>query len=98
VWLLGAAVCGLAIAGTQLESVVAKNVALATELSKERAEIVALRAREVRQSQTIARLGTAEGSIPEIHDKLRYVGPHEELFYVRGLPVPSPAPAAGEGP
>jgi cell division protein FtsB len=80
----------VAVAAVQFAGIVAKNVALAGELSATRAQIAALRAREASQRRAIARLGDAAGAVPEIHDELHMVGPNEEIIYVRGLAQPSP--------
>jgi hypothetical protein len=82
----------LGVIAMQFEGIVAKNIAVANELSAVRADVTALHARETRQRATIARLGTARGAIPEIHQKLRLVGPHEEIIYLRGTGVPTPEP------
>ena len=57
---------------------------MAHEVGESRTEIAELEARERRQQQTLRRLSTPEGAVPEIHAKLRLVGPHEEIIYVRG--------------
>ena len=57
--------------------------------------LASLRAKERRQLRTIARLSDPRGAIPEIHDKLRLVGPHEELIFLEGLPSPTPEPESG---
>lgn len=80
----------LGVIAMQLEGIVAKNIAVANELSSARTEVVHLRAREARQRATIARLATARGAVPEIHEKLRLVGPHEEIIFLRGAAVPAP--------
>jgi len=92
VCLLGLGACVAATVGLQFEGIVAKNVAVASELAQSRADIDALRAREAHQVRTIRRLSDAHGAIPEIHDKLRLVGPREEIIYVRGLPAPTAQP------
>jgi len=92
VGLLGLGLCVAAIVALQFEGIVAKNVAVASELSRSQADIDALRVREAFQLRTIRRLSDARGAIPEIHDKLRLVGPREEIIYVRGLPAPTAEP------
>ena len=82
----------LGVIAMQFEGIVAKNIAVAHELSTIRADVVALHAREKQQRATIARLGTARGAVPEIHEKLRLVGPHEEIIFLRGAGVPTPEP------
>lgn len=82
----------LIVIAMQFEGIIAKNVAIARELSQTRSDIAALRAREARQHTTIARLGSAHGAIPEIHQKLRLIAPHEEIIYLHGAGVPTPEP------
>jgi hypothetical protein len=77
--------CVLALVSIQFEGICAKNVAMAREVGASRAEIAALERREREQQRTLRRLATPDGAIPEIHAKLNLVGPHEEIFYVRGL-------------
>jgi cell division protein FtsB len=85
----------VALVGLQFANIVARNVAVAHEVSVSRAELASLRAKERRQLRTIARLSDPRGAIPEIHDKLRLVGPHEELIFLEGLPSPTPEPESG---
>lgn len=84
----------LGVVAMQFEGIVAKNLAVAREVAVSRAEIRALQERELHQLQVIRRLNDPRGAIPEIHDKLRLVGPNEEIIYVRGLPAPSAPPDA----
>jgi cell division protein FtsB len=86
--LLAVGVGVLAVVAVQFAGIVEKNVALASEVAASRSQIDTLRAREVKQLRTIRRLSNPAGAIPEIHDKLRVVGPHEELIYLRGAPPP----------
>jgi hypothetical protein len=88
----------LAVVAVQFAGIVAKNVAVASELAASRAHIQALRARAAAQRRTILRLGDPAGAIPEIHDELHLVGPFEELIYVRGAPQSSPGPHWDEAP
>ncbi len=82
---LAALVLGvLAVVAIQFEGIVAKNVAVASEVRASRTEIARLEAREVQQRRTIARLRTPLGALPEIHDKLHLVGPNEEIIFLRG--------------
>ncbi|MFZ1124221.1 MAG: hypothetical protein WAN59_03660 [Candidatus Baltobacteraceae bacterium] len=81
--LLAVALAVLAVVGLQFSRVVARDVAVARDLSAERAEVAALRERELRQELTIRRLSDPRGAIPEIHEKLQLVGPREELIFVR---------------
>jgi hypothetical protein len=90
--LLGVVSSVLAIVAMQFEGIVTKNVALAHELSVSRADVEAIRAGTRERRQTIVRLSDPRGAIPEIHDKLRLVGPHEEIIYLSGAGQQSPKP------
>ncbi len=85
-----------AVIAIQSERVVARNVALSRELSATRTLIAALRAKRHKQERLIRRLSDPRGTVPEIHDRLRMVGPREDLIYVKG--GPSPAPRWEEAP
>ncbi len=78
-----AATCALGFVIVQFSGIVAKNVAMARSVSDTRAEIATLERRAREQRRTLRRLETPEGAIPEIHEKLRLVGPREEIIYVR---------------
>lgn len=82
----------LATVAIQFEGIVAKNVAVAHEIATTQRQIDGLRLREREQRRTIERLTDPRGAIPEIHEKLKVVGPHEEIIYVRGLATPTPQP------
>ncbi|HMD02971.1 MAG TPA: hypothetical protein VKG44_08400 [Candidatus Baltobacteraceae bacterium] len=82
----------VALVATQFAGIVGRNVAVGREVAASRAELDALRAKKHAQLRAIARLSDPGGAIPEIHDKLKLVGPHEELIFVQGLPSPSPGP------
>jgi hypothetical protein len=92
--LLVAGSCTFVLVAVQFEGIVAKNVAMVRAIDASRAEIRSLEARERDQARTLHRLATPAGAIPEIHDKLRLVGPHEEIIYLRG-PAPAAQPEAG---
>jgi len=90
---LAALVLGvLAVIGIQFEGIIAKNVAVAAELRSSRERIASLVAREGQQRRTIARLRSPLGVVPEIHEKLRLVGPNEEIIFVRGATPDAHAP------
>jgi len=74
----------VALIAVQFEGIVAKNVAVAMDVRASRAQIASFLSREAMQRRTIARLRNAQGAVPEIHDKLRLVGPNEEIIYIRG--------------
>ncbi|MBD5657293.1 MAG: hypothetical protein IAI50_19250 [Candidatus Eremiobacteraeota bacterium] len=96
--MLGAVAGIVAIVGMQFEGIVVRDLTLAHDLAASRADNETIRATPSAQRETIRRLGDPRGAIPEIHEKLRLVGPHEEIFYVRS-PHPSPQPGDGnDGP
>ncbi|GAC1303904.1 MAG: hypothetical protein NVS2B3_03620 [Vulcanimicrobiaceae bacterium] len=87
----------LGVVVMQFAGIVAKNFAVARELSTYRSEIATLRERKARQLRTIERLQTPAGALPEIHEKLRLVKANEEIIYVRGG-VPQTIDPDGTGP
>ncbi len=90
--LYGAAAGAFALVAMQVEVVVAKNVAIVRELRDTQDDVASLKDRRREQERTLRRLRDARGAVPEIHDKLRLVGPREQIFFVRGLPRPTPQP------
>jgi len=80
----------------QYGRIVARNVALSHALASTRAEVSTLRAKELKQERVIERLSDPHGAIPEIHDRLHLVAPHEELIYLKPafarMPEPPPQP------
>jgi cell division protein FtsB len=76
----------------QYGRIVARNVALSHALVSTRAEISVLRAKERKQKRLIERLSDPHGAIPEIHDRLHVVAPHEELIYLKLAPSRAPEP------
>jgi septal ring factor EnvC (AmiA/AmiB activator) len=85
------AACALGFVLVQFSGIVAKNVAMARSVSDAQTEIASLERRAREQQRTLRRLETPEGAIPEIHAKLRLVGPHEEIIYVHdGANRPNP--------
>ena len=87
----------LGVVGMQFAGIVAKNFAVARELSTYRSDIATLRERKARQLRTIVRLQTPAGALPEIHEKLRLVKANEEIIYVRGA-APDRIDPDGMGP
>lgn len=88
---LGAAMLGLLVftlIAIQFTRAIQQNVALASELATTQHDIHSLQLRREHQLRELRRLEDPEGSIPEIHDRLRLVGPHETMIFV------SPAPSA----
>jgi cell division protein FtsB len=76
----------------QFARVIDKNVALARELSSTQTDIDDLHARREHQLRELRRLESPDGSIPEIHDRLRLVAPNEAIIFVK--PAPSAAPSS----
>lgn len=85
-----AAVLIVSLVSVQFVRVAKANLALARELSSTQDDISDLQQRRNHQIRELRRLQSPEGSIPEIHDRLRLVGPHEAIIFVS--PAPSPAP------
>jgi hypothetical protein len=100
--LVAVVACVLALVSIQFEGILAKNIAMAHEVDRSRADIAALEKREREQEITLRRLSTPEGAVPEIHEKLRLVGPHEEIVIVRGATdapdTPDARPPDGTSP
>ena len=90
--LLTTAGCVAILIVVQFATIVAKNVAIARQVATAHRQIAELRERERARERTVERLSDPRGAIPEIHEKLQLVGPHEELIYVRGLPQPTAPP------
>jgi hypothetical protein len=88
---LGIGLAVFSVIAIQFEGILARNVALSHELGTTRAQLDALRAKKRRQLLDIARLQNPRGAIPEIHDRLKVVGPNEELIFVKGEPTAPPA-------
>ena len=80
------------LASIQFARVINQNVALARELSSTQADIDSLHTRRDHQLRELRRLESPDGSIPEIHDRLRLVRPNEAIIFVR--PAPSPVPSS----
>lgn len=78
----------------QFARAIGQNVAAAHELTTIRSDIAALRVRRAEQQQELKRLRSAEGAVPEIHDRLRLVRPNETLIFVS----PQPAAQPSDGP
>jgi len=88
---LGVSLAVVAVIAIQFEGILARNVALSHELSTAHAQIQTLQARRRRQRLDIKRLSDPRGAIPEIHDRLKVVGPHEELIFVKGEATAAPS-------
>ncbi len=83
---LTAVVAGVSIATlitVQFAHLVAQNIALYRQVRAVQADVIALHAKESAESRTIERLRDDAGAIPEIHDRLHVVGPHEAIIYLK---------------
>ncbi len=65
---------------------VGENLAFFRELNSLQSEVTMLRARASSEERTIERLSDDRGAIPEIHDRLHVVGPHESIIYLKRVP------------
>ena len=77
------------LVAAQFARVVGTDIKLESELRQTRTSIAAYERRDVRLRRRIARLRTARGAIPEIHERLRMLAPNERMILVE--PPPSPA-------
>lgn len=80
---VGAGLAVLALFGAQCFRVISMNLDLAHRLASVRSERAELLADNVRLRTRIRRLQTPDGAIPEIHDVLHLVRPHEEIIYLQ---------------
>lgn len=74
------------LVGVQFERAIAANIAMASQLASVRGDIQTLQLKRAMQVRDIERLGTPKGAIPEIHDRLRLVGPNEALIFIKPAP------------
>jgi cell division protein FtsB len=77
----------------QFARAIGENLTAAHELKTIRSDIAALRERRDEQEQELKRLRSAEGAVPEIHDRLRLVRPNEALIFVSPQPAAQPSDA-----
>ncbi|HEY1655938.1 MAG TPA: hypothetical protein VGF86_12580 [Candidatus Tumulicola sp.] len=80
----------LTLVSIQFVRIIGQDVGMAAELSSMRAQVSALQKRRIRQQAEIRRLRQPEGSIPEIHDRLRMVRSNEELIFLSPAPASTP--------
>ena len=67
----------------QYVRIVERNVAYIQQIHDVNADVRALEQKRDLQLRQIQRLSDPRGSIPEIHDRLHMVGPHEEIIYLK---------------
>ncbi len=79
----------------QFARAIGQNLVAARELSAIRSDISALERRREEQQRELRRLRDPQGTIPEIHDRLRLVRPNEALIFVSPQPAPSAVPSDG---
>jgi cell division protein FtsB len=77
----------------QFARVIDQNVALANSLNSTQSEVSVLQARREWQIRQLRRLEDPQGAVPEIHDRLRLVGPNEAIVFVSPEPAASSSPA-----
>ena len=67
----------------QYARIVERNVAYVQQIHDVQRDVSALEQKRERQLQQIRRLSDPQGAIPEIHDRLHMVGPHEAIIYLK---------------
>jgi cell division protein FtsB len=83
------------LVAVQFARAIGENLAAAHELASIRSDITSLQRRRDEQRRELRRLRDPQGAIPEIHDRLRLVGPNEVLIFVSPQPAPPAQPASG---
>ncbi len=83
----------LTLVGIQFARAIGENVAAARELSAIRSDIATLKQRRDDQRSELRRLRDPQGTVPEIHDRLRLVRPNEALIFVSPQPAPEGTPS-----
>ncbi len=78
------------VVATQYVRAVERNVELSKQLAATQADIRDLTAKRDQQVRDIGRLSDPRGAIPEIHDRLKFVGPHEAIIYLKTAATPAP--------
>lgn len=82
----------LIVVATQYVRAVQRNVDLSHQLAATQSEIHALSEKRDRQVRDIKRLSDPRGAVPEIHDRLKFVGSHEAIIYLKNGSPPPAAP------
>ncbi len=72
-----------ALVGIQFARIIERNVAMARSLRSVQTDVRILQGRKQTQERELRRLNDANGSIPEIHERLHLVGPHETIIYLK---------------
>jgi hypothetical protein len=93
--------CALAALVTvQYGRIIHRNISYARHVDRVNRDIAQLERKRAEQVREIRRLSDPNGAIPEIHDRLRLVGDHEEIIYLKrpdGAPLATPAPDPDAG-
>jgi len=77
------------LVAAQFARVVGTDLKLESDLRQTRTQIATYERRDVRLRRRIARLRTARGAIPEIHERLRMLAPNERMVLVEPRPSPT---------
>jgi len=67
----------------QYARILERNFVVAHDVAMEEKAIALLRGERDREHFQILRLEQPSGAVPEIHDRLHLVGPHEVIVYLR---------------
>jgi cell division protein FtsB len=67
----------------QFGRIVQENVSMANRLASVNADVAALQSRRRDQLREIKRLADPRGAVPEIHDRLKMVGPNEAIVFIK---------------
>lgn len=67
----------------QFGRIIRENVAMANQLSAVKTDIRDLQLRRRDQLRQIKRLADPRGAVPEIHDRLKMVGPNEAIIFIK---------------
>jgi hypothetical protein len=73
----------LTLLGLSFVRLIGENLAFYHRLRGLQSEVAVLRARADSDERTINRISDDRGAIPEIHDRLHVVGPHESIIYLK---------------
>lgn len=71
------------LVAVQYARIVERNIAYIQQVHAVESDIGALQAKRDEQLRRIQRLSDPRGAIPEIHDRLHFVGDHEAIIYLK---------------
>ncbi|MFY9719380.1 MAG: hypothetical protein WAK16_07025 [Candidatus Cybelea sp.] len=86
----GIVVLVVSLVVVQFARAIGENLTTAHQLAALRSDINALQRQRADQERELRRLRDPEGTIPEIHDRLRLARPNEQIIFIS--PAPSAAP------